>query len=122
MSSTRSRAFPNCSALRVQSYDSLDQPPPPGPRFAAMGQNETDTNVITLAFGSKEGKFLEPTGNSASVRFLRTSKIHNSTLAILAPQRLELHILGRPRSSVLRKRRPEKICFALVPFEQQCLS
>ena len=70
-----------------------------------MGQRETDTNVITLTFGSKLRRFLEPIGNSASLLLVSKVKGQDSTLAIVALQRLEFHFLDRPRSSVLRKGR-----------------
>ena len=35
----------------------------------------------------------------------------------MALQRLEFHFLDRPRSSVLRKRRPGKDIFAVLPFD-----
>ena len=38
-----------------------------------MSQRETDTNVITLTFGSKWRRFLEPIGHSASL--LLVSKV-----------------------------------------------
>ena len=75
------------------------------------------TEVIALTCGSKWRRFLEPNGHSASLLLVSKVKGQDSTLAIVAPQRLEFQISGRPKSSVLRKRRPGKGIFALLPFD-----